>query len=75
MELDIRSSTDGVVDSIRVYSVSEGGPCLVDSIRLLEDGVVMYDTISLDALALVSKEHATDVIKGINKAIELGWLK
>ncbi len=74
MELDIRDDA-GVVDSIRVYSIYEGGPCVVDCIRKMDGGVVLFDTISFDSLWVMDKAHAQDIIKGINKAIELGWLK
>lgn len=73
MEIDVRHK-GGVVDEIRVGDSSV--EC--DSVDLLcqsNYGVSLENDEADVMLYITSKEHALNVIKGINKAIELGWLK
>ena len=70
--LDIRSNTKSEINRIVVHE-SELDLC---SMRfwagkvLIEDGTPLHNVQMID-----SKEHANNLIKALNKAIELGWLK
>lgn len=77
MEIDIRNSAAEKVDCIRVASTIEDGASHVECIRKYssDNYVVLLDTESCETLRIFDREHALHIIKGINKAIELGWLK
>lgn len=76
MELDIRDNKESVVESIRVwdgclnwYAVdvverdsNSGGVRLIDS-----------ETDGDRYVEVIEKEHAQNLIKGLQKAIDLGW--
>lgn len=74
MEIDIRFEKE-TVDSIRVQDQNKSmslatllvkGKSFEDCVCWLEDG---GDTV----LGITDKEHAQNLIKAIQKAIDLGW--
>lgn len=75
MEIDIRDNDKGLIDVIRITSPNENKYC-VEYIELNDaQDVFVCDKDASDKLFIFDKKHALDIIKGINKAIELGWLK
>jgi hypothetical protein len=76
MEIDIRGSNEKI-DRIRVYDKIDDGASHVECIHKYssDDSVKLLDTESCEALRIFDRAHALCIIKGINKAIELGWLK
>ena len=77
-EIDIRKDKSLTPDRIRVFGASVEGEAVLDAV-FKEDsggvGVLDSEGWGGERLKIVSKEHALDVIKGIEKAIELGWFK
>lgn len=76
MEIDIRFEKE-MVDSIRVQNRNElvtlatllvKGKSFEDCLCWLEDG---GDTV----LGITDKDHARNLIKAIQKAIDLGWFE
>lgn len=74
MEIDIRGNVANAVDTIRVCGES-AFVCLVDTIVIAEDCVKLQDSADLNYLTLEGKEHAQNLIKGLQKAIDLGWFE
>lgn len=76
MELDIRTEKITEVRVIRVADVSSSW-LIVDTLE--NDGrkghVKLTDSDEGSCLDVTDKQHALDLIKGLEKAIELGWLK
>ena len=75
MEIDIRRNTVDVIDAIRVGSASNDSTVL-DIIWWDGGAVHLADSAARRVLARVdNKEHALNLIKGLQKAIDLGWLE
>lgn len=73
MEIDVRYKSDEV-SGIRVGD-SKSDCYSVDLLSKSTYGASLENDEVDDMLYIASKDHALNVIKGINKAIELGWLK
>lgn len=74
MEIDIRHNTVEVVDAIRVASPCHDSTAL-DIIWWDGGAVHLADSDARRILARVdNKEHAENIIRGLQKAIEFGWL-
>lgn len=70
--IDIRDISEDAIDEIRVRDKDR---CIL-SVELIERAgnyVNVYDSDGSDRLTIHSEEHANNLIKGIQKAIELGW--
>lgn len=77
--IDIRNEVDDKVTVI-VFADGEGadGITQAKAIALYDYNGVPYVSIEDmdgDVVIINSKEHAQNLIKALNKAIELGWLK
>ena len=81
MEIDIRTGTSNEVNIIRVSDCNKGWyiPEVIlrdNSNRVfIKDNYIEDGEECADPLLITDKGHALNIIKGINKAIELGWLK
>lgn len=75
MEIDIRGCAPTVVNKICIRDENGDDYC-VDIFYKEDLGAVRIgDYVSCCSKRIYNKEHALDIIKGINKAIELGWFK
>jgi len=74
MEFDIRTNQ---AEEISVLRFADDSDCLVASgiLRNWYGGVSVSDIKSERELRIFSEEHARNLIKALNKAIELGWFK
>lgn len=72
MELDIRNTQEEEVTSIRFWD--DTGEDVVASTLTHAWGKVAIED-STTVVCVESKEHAINLIKALEKAIELGWLK
>lgn len=76
MEIDIRKEVQAPIDRIRILDPNQDTYC-VEYIKNLNNFVMLCDG-SNEAeknLEVYDKEHALNIIKALEKAIELGWLK
>ena len=77
MELDIRNSVGGEIDTIRICDAFE----TKNLVEILARHKVkmragLYDSAyPEDAIYIADREHAENTIKAIQKAIDLGWFK
>lgn len=71
--VDIRKKDDGEVNRIRVED--DDSYRVIANILTNEHGYVCITDSheSSDELEIANKDHALNLIKGIQKAIELGW--
>lgn len=74
MEIDIRERTPATIEKIRIRDENEDEYC-VECIYLVNGKVYVGDHNSYCNKRIYNKEHALDIIKALDKAIELGWLK
>lgn len=78
MEIDIRNRVPAQIDTIRIYDYNDD-EFTVEYIERVNDWenhkVFISDKDTCDPLRIYNKEHALDIIKALDKAIELGWLK
>lgn len=79
MEIDIRNNGVSEVTAIRVADKHPSW-AIVEIIEKDDTdpaGIVLKDSDDhmTSHLAILNKEHAENVIKGLQKAIELGWVK
>jgi len=75
MELDIRAYEPEKITVIR-FADDEDDSFVASGIALGFSGVVEVGDIGEGRrLGLFSEEHARNLIKALNKAIELGWFK
>jgi hypothetical protein len=74
MELDIRESDLGEITSIRLSDPNTS--IAIVELVIKEGGVVAIRDSQLSTrLYVTCREHAENLIKGFQKAIELGWLE
>lgn len=73
-EFDVRQDI-GPVSKIRV-SASDTSYSICELIAPFGGGIYIYDspTDPDDGLKVKNRDHAENLIKGLKKAIELGWL-
>lgn len=71
---DVRTAAEEEINQLRIADRSVGA-YIVELISKTSYGVEMYDSADLNrALVIEDKEQAKNLIKGIQKAIDLGWL-
>lgn len=72
MQIDIRGNEHAAIDSIRVADRDEAY-YVAEVVERGESGVNITDTDSGKYVSVLDKEHAQNLIKGLQKAIDLGW--
>lgn len=72
--VDVRSVAEESIDTIR-FAEKSGFDYYPDIIKRDGQRVVLVETDMSRELALRDKNHASNLIKALEKAIELGWLK
>lgn len=76
MEIDIRDERSGMVDTIRV-SYRDLDTYIADVLRYDPEGfrykAEIADSDSNRCVGIRDKDHAENLIKGLQKAIQLGW--
>ena len=70
--IDVRDEADAAVDVIK-FSDSYATHIFGEGIGEEGSFVMLYDDND-DYVVINDKEHALNLIKALNKAIELGWL-
>lgn len=80
MEFDVRSHREPKYNLIRFHSGAIEDVYVADTIEPAEtyglgDCIAIHETGNDDNVRIVSVEHARNLIKALEKAIELGWLK
>ena len=80
MEFDVRNHKEPKYDLIRFHSGAIEDAYVADTIEPtedygLDDCIAINETGNDDSVGIVSVEHARNLIKALEKAIELGWLK
>lgn len=70
--IDIRDISEDEIDEIRVRD-KDRSVLSVELIELAGSYVNLYDSDGSDRLTIHDEEHAKNLIKGIQKAIDLGW--
>lgn len=70
--LDIREISHDEIDTIRVHDKNR---CYISAELISLEGstVKLFDSDGSDRLCIHDQEHAENLIKGIQKAIDLGW--
>lgn len=72
--IDIREVNEEMIDCIIFSEETDGMGCtLAFKLTTHPDGTWLGDRY--DMVRIKNKEHAQNLIKALNKAIELGWLK
>lgn len=76
---DVRSNNEEVIEYIVFADLQDSDTC-VQAYRIFPDVVThtkqKYISIEgIDSVIINSKEHALNLIKALNKAIELGWIE
>ena len=73
--IDIRGTDESVVDTIVFADADDGWTTAVSLVRASEHVVgVQSDDDNDMSYKILNKEHAINLIKALNKSIELGWL-
>ena len=75
MEFDIRTNQAEEISVLRFADGSDDYHVASGISRVADGGVSVIDLESERTLRIFSEEHAQNLIKAINKAIELGWFK
>lgn len=75
MEIDIRTDKEEDVRSIRFYDVNPNKDVANRLAKGNAEGLFIEDTDSGDSVFIENKEHATNLIAAIQKAIDLGWFE
>ena len=73
--LDIRTQSDEPVDTIIVGDSDINCISTVNIIKERNKYITFTCNERTIALSILTEQHARDIIKGIEKAIELGWFK
>ncbi len=76
---DVRSNNEEVIEDIVFADLQDSDAC-VQAYRIFPSVVThtkqKYISIEgIDFVIINSKEHALNLIKALNKAIELGWIE
>lgn len=75
MEYDIRSEDYEPLTAIRITNQNVDEYC-AEHIKYTDGKVKISDSSEYaEDLRVYDKKHALNIIKALNKAIELGWLK
>jgi len=76
MEIDIRKVNNDNVDTIRVCD-PDNQDFIIGDIVFKDKGFILIKDSADDAyfVSVLNKEHALNLIKGLEKVIELGWVK
>lgn len=74
MEYDVRKGVEDPITSIRVAAINRNYNS-ADAIEPVSDRIKIKDSDSGTGLIVCSKEHAENLIKGLQKAIDLGWIE
>tara|TARA_B100001063_G_scaffold227047_2_gene237164 strand:- start:11562 stop:11798 length:237 start_codon:yes stop_codon:yes gene_type:complete len=76
LEVDIRKSNSVKVGIVRVADKNVCGKIKADVIKPCDVGASMFDTgDGVAKMHIPTKNYALNLIKGIEKAIELGWVE
>lgn len=75
--LDIRTPQAQQIIEIRIADRdgSDYRADIIKKVAMADNGITLRDSDSGRYLEIISIAHANDMIKGIEKAKELGWLK
>ena len=74
MQIDIRDNrNEEVIDSIKICDTNYD--YYVVSELWKKDNTIILNEVGSDRCAVESKEHAQNIIKALEKAIELGWFE
>ena len=75
MEIDIRNQVENKVNKIRFWD-DDGEECFAVLITKSYNSVFIGEESASGDMVLIScKEHAENLIKALEKAIELQWLR
>jgi len=75
MELDIRANQADEITVIRFADNSDYYVTANGIVRGFSGVVEVVDIEEISGLRIFSEEHARNLIKALNKAIELGWFE
>lgn len=75
MEIDIRKEQTEEVKTIRFWEDEDGYSYYASMLHKNREGADIEEGVSGDTVAIQNKEHAEMLIKALQKAISLGWLK
>lgn len=74
MEIDIRTEVSKQIDKI-IFATDTSEHIIPTRLEFADEYKEVWLRDRDDEMFIPSKEHALNLIKALNKAIELGWLK
>ena len=75
MQIDIRDNrNEEVIDSIKICDTNSDY-YVVSELWINIDNTIVLNEVGSDRCTVESKEHARNIIKALEKAIELGWFE
>ena len=74
MQIDIRyNRNEEVIDSIKICDTNYDYYVVSELWKI--DNTIVLNEVGSDRSTVESKEHAQNIIKALEKAIELGWFE
>lgn len=74
-EIDIRDYGDGEIRKIRFFDECYDGMSAADVIRLAGDEIQIIESGNSDYVRVYTAEQAKNLIKALEKALELEWVQ